>query len=648
MTTKTQTQIAPYGTWHSPITAEIAARASGRIGEVAIVGDAVYWVEVRPHEDGRSVLVQWTPDGSASDVTPPGFSVRSRVHEYGGGSYLVHGDTVYFANGADQRLYRQRPGEAPEPLTPPGYRYADGIVDHKHGRLIWVREDHTDDQREPVNTLVAIDPRHGGAGIVLAAGADFYAAPCVSPDGERLLWLEWRHPNMPWTGTDLWLGEFDGGGAVTGAAQIAGGPTESIFQPQWGPDGEIYFVSDRTGWWNLYRWYAGANTPLAPRAAEFGVPMWVFHLSTYTLPAADQILCTFDADGVWHLATLNAQTGAMQEIDLPFTAIDDLHAAGSTAVFVGASPHHLPAVIRLDLASGRFEQISGSEVIDVDRSFFSVGQPVEFPTAGDQTAYGFYYPPQNPDFVAPAGEKPPLLVVSHGGPTGAVDNSFQIRFQHWTSRGFAILDVNYGGSTGYGRTYRERLDGQWGVVDVDDCVNGARYLIERGLADSQRVAIRGGSAGGYTTLMALATRSFFQAGASHFGLSDLEFFVRDTHKFESRYLDSLIGPYPERRDLYRERSALAHLDGFECPVIFFQGLDDKVVPPNQAELMVDALRKKGIPVAYVPYPGEDHGFRQGKHIRHALEAELYFYGRIFGFPVAEPSWPIVIDNLDSA
>jgi dipeptidyl aminopeptidase/acylaminoacyl peptidase len=644
----TPAQIAPYGTWHSPITAELAARASGRIGELAVVGDTVYWVEVRPHDDGRSVLVRWTEGSGAADVTPPGYSVRSRVHEYGGGSYLVDGDTVYFANSGDQRLYRQRVGGVPQPLTPPGYRYADGVVDLRRNRQIWVREDHTAGSQEPVNTLVAVDPVAGGAGTVLVSGADFYAAPRLSPDGGQMSWLEWCHPNMPWTGTDLWLAGFDEGGKVTAAAQIAGGRAESIFQPQWDPAGHLFFASDRAGWWNLYRWHNGQGEPLAPRNAEFGVPMWVFHASTFAVPAEDAVVCTFCTDGVWHLATLDVRHRKVREIALPFTALEEVRAARNSAVFVGAAPDAAPAVIRVDLASGQIQQLSGTERIEVDRTYFSVGQPIEFPTTGGQSAYGIYYPPHNPDFVAPDGERPPLLVMSHGGPTAAVDNSFEIRFQHWTSRGFAILDVNYGGSSGYGRAYRERLDGQWGVVDVDDCVNGARYLVEQGLVDPQRLAIRGGSAGGYTTLMALATRSYFKAGASFFGLSDLEFFARDTHKFESHYLDSLIGPYPEQIELYHDRSALYHLAGFTCPVIFFQGLEDKVVPPNQAEIMVDALREKGIPVAYVTYPGEDHGFRQAKHIRHALEAELYFYGRIFGFPVDAPSWPVVIDNLDAA
>jgi len=639
--------VAPYGAWRSPITADLIVAGTVRLGQIALDGADVYWNEGRPTEGGRNVIVRRTPDGRTADVTPAPFNARTRVHEYGGGEYLVHDGVVYFANFADQRLYRQERGAAPQPITPAAaLRYADAVMDAPRGRLICVREDHTAADREAINALVGV--RAGGdegGGQVLVSGADFYASPRLSPDGRRLAWLAWNHPNMPWDGCELWVADVQPDGALAGATLVAGGPAESIFQPEWSADGTLHFVSDRTGWWNLYRWRDGRVEPLCEMAAEFGLPQWVFGMSTYAFIAADRIACAYTQGGVWHLALLDTTTKAFTPLDLPYTEIGGVRGGNGCAVFTAASPTAAAAIVRLDLSTGQIEVLRRSSQVTVDAGYLSVPQPIEFPTEGGLTAHALYYPPTNRDYRAPEGERPPLLVLSHGGPTGATSSALSLGLQFWTSRGFAVVDVNYGGSTGYGRAYRERLNGRWGIVDVDDCVNAARYLAGRGLADANRLAIRGGSAGGYTTLAALTFRDVFKAGASHFGVSDLEALATDTHKFESRYLDRLVGPYPERRDLYVARSPIHFTERLATPLILFQGLEDRVVPPDQAEKMFAAVKAKGLPVAYVPFAGEQHGFRKAENIKRALEAELYFYARIFGFEPADEIEPVPIENL---
>ncbi len=641
----------PYGAWKSPITAEMIVENAIRFQDLALDGDDLYWSEMRPNEGGRYVIVHHLPDGRIEDVTPPEFNARTRVHEYGGGAFVVDNGLIIFANFADQRLYTQRLGEIPQPLTPPGYRYADGIVDRDRNRLICVREDHTQANGQPINTIVAVDISGDGgndnedAGVVLASGYDFYSTPRLDPAGRHLVWLAWNHPEMPWTNSELWTGEVGADGAVHKAQRIAGGPGESIFQPAWSPEGQLHFVSDRTGWWNLYCWQGGKALPLAPMAAEFGRAQWVFGIPTYGFADAERLICSYTANGEWHLAEINAHTGAFKNLDLPYTSVSSVHVNSEAAFFVAGSPSEPSAVVRFDLVEGTYRVVRRSSQAGVDVDYLSEPRPIEFPTESGLSAHGIYYPPRNPAFRGIDAERPPLLVMCHGGPTGSTSSVLDIETQFWTSRGFAVLDVNYGGSTGYGRDYRKRLDGQWGVVDVDDCCNGARYLVEQGDVDGNRLIIRGGSAGGYTTLAVLTFRKVFRAGASYYGISDLKGLATDTHKFESRYLDGLIGPYPERRDLYLARSPLYHAGRLACPLIFFQGLEDKVVLPAQAELMVDALRQKGVPVAYLPFEGEQHGFRQAKNIRRAVEAELYFYGQVFGFPLADPVEPVEIENL---
>jgi len=639
-------KLAPYGSWLSPVTSDLVVSESMRLGQATLQGQATYWIEGRPAEGGRNVIVKRDASGAVTDLVPAPFNARTRVHEYGGGDYVVDGSAVYFSNFTDQRLYRVVPGFAPQPITPAANRrYADAIIDRQRDRLICVCEDHTNAEREAVNMLVGLSLNGTQDTNVLLAGNDFYATPRLSPDGSQLAWLTWNHPNMPWDGCELWVGTLDTNGYVVSAELVAGGPEEAIFQPQWSPDGVLYFISDRSGWWNIYHRHADQVEPLHPLDAEFGVPQWVFGLSTYAFVSPERIICCYSGQDGSHLAFLDTTTGQLTQLETPYTSIGSVQATPDRILFIGASPTAFPAVVELDLATRQTTVLRRSGNVALDPAYVSVPQPIEFPTEHALTAHGYYYAPRNPDYQAPTGELPPLLVISHGGPTSATSSALSLSIQFWTSRGFAVLDVDYGGSSGYGRAYRERLKGQWGIVDVDDCVNGAQYLVERGLVDGKRLAIRGGSAGGYTTLCALTFRNTFSAGASHFGVSDLASLAKDTHKFESHYLFSLVGPYPEHADLYYQRSAINFANRITCPVIFFQGVEDKVVPPEQAASMVEALRANKVPVAYLLFEGEQHGFRRAENIKRTLEAELYFYSCVFYFEPADSIEPVIIENL---
>ncbi|HEY7665882.1 MAG TPA: prolyl oligopeptidase family serine peptidase [Xanthobacteraceae bacterium] len=640
---------APYGSWRSPITSELIVAQSITLSEVRLDGADIYWLEGRPQERGRNVVVRAEADGPMIEITPSPYNARTRVHEYGGGSWTVRDGTVYFSNFADGRLYRQQPGASvpqaltPEPLAPGrDWRFADGVIDHRRNRWIGVREDHTV-EGEPANSIVAIDlgaplasssaQAREGAGRVLASGHDFYASPRLSPDGNWLAWLAWDHPNMPWNGTLLYLAAIAADGALGEPTLLAGGAAESIFQPEFSPDGaRLVFVSDRSGWWNLYGLDLATKTTraLAPMAAEFGVPQWLFGLSTYAFVGDERIVCSYSEAGLGRLAVLDLATGALTPCDLPFTEFGSLRATRDRAVFRAAAPDHPTSIVALDLASGRCSVLKKATDI-LDRTspriaeYLSKVESLQFPTTGGESAFGLFYPPHNPDYAAPGEERPPLLVRCHGGPTSAASSTLNLGIQYWTSRGIAVLDLNYRGSTGFGRAYRDRLRLDWGVADVDDSVHGASFLASEKRVDGKRCVISGGSAGGYTTLAALTFRDFFQGGASYYGVSDAAALARDTHKFESRYLDWLIGPYPQEEARYRERSPLYHAERLSKPVIFFQGEEDAIVPPNQTETMVGELRRAGNAVGYFLFAGEQHGFRQGANIQRCLEAELAFY-----------------------
>jgi dipeptidyl aminopeptidase/acylaminoacyl peptidase len=641
------TSTTPFGAWRSPITATLATSGSLQFFGIVIEGADIYWVEQRPAEGGRNVVVRLTDGGKPADVTLPPYNVRTRVHEYGGGAFTVSDGIVFFSNLADSGIYRQRPGEEAVPVcVESGMRYADFIHDRLRNRLIAVREDHTAGDAEPANTIVAID-LESGTNMALISGADFYSSPRLDPDGSRLAWISWNHPNMPWDGTGLYVAALDDAGMPRESRLVAGGPDESVLQPEWSSAGELFFITDPDGWWNLYRDGVEGPRAVLPMEAEFGRPHWGFGMSQYGFRDDRTVIAAFCETGVWSIGQIDIESGTMQRIPLPFPEIERyLRVTADFMVFVAGSPVEPLSIMRYDFADGRLTLLRRGSSVEIDHGYLSVRESIEFPTENGLTAFAFYYPPANRDHAGPSGDLPPLLVKCHGGPTSAAVGALVLGIQFWTSRGFAVLDVNYGGSTGYGRAYRGRLAGNWGVVDVDDCVNAALHLVRSGKADAARLAIDGGSAGGFTVLSALTFRDLFRAGASYYGVSDLELLHAETHKFESRYDLRLIGPYPERRDLFIARSPIHFVEQLSAPVIFFQGMEDKVVPPDQAERMVEAMRSRGVPVAYIPFEGEGHGFRRSENVIRSLEAELYFYGRVFGFDPADEIVPVPIDNLD--
>ncbi len=636
-------ETAPYGAWKSPITAGSIAGGSIGFTQVALDGEDVWWGEARPSEDGRVAIMHRIADGTITEAIPAKFSARSRVHEYGGAAFVVCNGVVWFCNDSDQRVWMAEPGGAPRPLTPENKtRYADFSVDTARRRLVCVAEDHNR-EGEPENLLVAISLDGGEA--PFHRGHDFYAAPRLSPDGVQIAWICWNHPNMPWDGTELWLAELDTDGGSKNARRIAGGPDESVFQPEWSPDGVLHFVSDLTGWWDLYRWSGDKAELVYGDELDIGRPLWQFGMTTYGFMAENTILWMGALEAQWGIRTLDTATGSLRPLNLPFVDFDHLCVADGRAAFVGIGQAEPAAVVLLDPAKCIHDIVCQSADFRVDPEYISRGVCTAFPTADGSEVFAFRYWPQNRDFQALEGELPPLIVKIHGGPTSQARLGLNLKIQYWTSRGFAVIDVNYRGSTGFGTEYRRKLDGRWGVADVEDCVAVARRHGNGGFVDKDRMAISGGSAGGYTVLAALTFHDVFKAGASHYGIGDLMALAGDTHKFESRYLDRLVGPLPEAEALWRDRSPINHTDRLDCPVIFFQGLDDKVVPPNQAEAMVAALRAKGIPVAYVPFEGEGHGFRMAENIKGALEGELYFYGKVFGFTPADDIEPVDIENL---
>lgn len=649
-------KIASYGAWESPITTELLVADTVGLGSLCLDGEQLYWLESRPQEKGRNVLVRDTRPGPVTEIIPEPINIRSRVHEYGGGAYGVDQGDIFFINNLDQQIYYlSRTASQPQPLTNcPTCRYTNGIWDQTRQRMIFVQEDHQ--PTSVINTLVTVALPNSDSSLsppeILVAGADFYSSPALSPDGQWLAWLSWNQPQMPWDGCELWVAPVLPSGGLGKPLKVAGSSTESLGQPRWLNAQTLLFTSDRRGWGNLYQWQ---NTtpqivkPLLPQAwdLEFGAPHWVFGQSTYAIISQSCLICSVTHHGLGQLGILDMAAQTWTVLDLPFTEFYSLQAHAQAAYFVASAPTLPSAIIELDLTSldpesTSYKILQASTHLQIAPDYFAIPQALCFPTSEEQVAYGFYYPPTNPDFVAPANEKPPLLVKCHGGPTAATNTGFNLSIQFWTSRGFAFLDVNYRGSTSFGREYQDALQGRWGIYDVADCVSGANYLVQKGLVDSRKLAMRGSSAGGYTTLAALTFTDTFQAGASYYGIGDLEALAQDTHKFEAHYLDGLVAPYPAGAAIYRQRSPIQFVDQLACPVIFFQGLEDKVVPPNQAAMMVNALITKKIPVAYLTFAEEAHGFRQAKTIQDTLEAELYFYSQIFGFTPAGEIPPIPI------
>lgn len=641
--------VKPYGSWKSPITSSLIVESAIKLGNLVLDGETLYWNEIRPAEKGRSVVLKWEK-GKAVDITSEPYNVRTRVHEYGGGSFTVHDGTVYFTNFSDQHFYSQSPdGTIKQLTTGDNKRYAEPVFDSEDQVIYAIEETHNS-EHDVVNTLVAIDAKGEKEVKTLHSGHDFYSSITLSPDGATIAFLTWNHPNLPWDGTELWAAQILPDCSLSQVSKVTGGHSESIFQPRFAPDGTLFFISDRTGFWNLYEVGEKDLLPCYPLDAEFGYPQWVFGMSRYDFIHTEKgykIACCYTIKGSDYLAIIDLDKYILKNLDLPFTSYGEIHVSGNLLYFVATSPTEVGAFYSYNLETNQLSVIRKSKEVKIDPGYISKPEILEFPTENEQTAFGFYYPPTNKDFVGPEDEKPPLIVKSHGGPSGHSTASLSLEIQYWTSRGFAFLDVNYGGSTGYGRAYRERLKSNWGVVDVDDCTNGALYLVQQGKVDPERLAIRGGSAGGFTTLACLTFRDVFKAGASYFGVSDLIAMANDTHKFESRYLDGLVGKYPEQKERYIEYSPIYHVENLSCPVILLQGDEDKIVPPNQSEMMFEALKKKGIPTSYLLFEGEQHGFRQAENIKKALDSELYFYSQIFHFSPSDPIEPIPIENWKS-
>ena len=635
--------IKPFGSWKSPISGKSLVQSSLRLGQIQINGDSICWTEGRPAEKGRTALMGWS-GGDIHEITAAESDVRTRVHEYGGGAFLCHGDRTYYINNSDQQIYQVLENGGSRQITnETEYRFADMIKDEVRNLLYAVGENHGD-STNIVNCLLRISLSTGELNII-AEGHDFYSNPQLGPDGNQLLFLTWDHPNMPWDGTQLHVASLDTEGAVTGIQDIAGGNRESIFQPCWDPDGSIYFISDRTGWWNIYHYSETQTTCVLVKQAEFGLPQWVFGMSKYAvLNSGDLVAAYSDLSGS-HLIRIDVWRGTYEDINTPYSTIDQVRGAKNKIAFMGSSDSQPGEVVTLNLDTNSSRCLRKAAETKLEASYISRPEHISFETAPHELTHAWFYPPKNSDYLAAPDEQPPLIVLSHGGPTGNSSGAFKLEIQYWTTRGFAMVDVNYSGSTGYGRGYRERLKGNWGLRDVHDCAAAANYLADHGLVDRDRLIIKGGSAGGYTTLAALTFLNVFKAGASYYGVGDLTILAQDTHKFESRYLDSMVGPYPEDKQLYLDRSPLYFADQLDCPVIFMQGLDDPVVPPQQAESMVAALKKNGIPVAYLPFEGESHGFRQSTTVIKAIESEYYFYTRIFGIEPAELLEPIEIFNL---
>jgi dipeptidyl aminopeptidase/acylaminoacyl peptidase len=632
---------APYASWKSPVSAQLISSGAITLGLTAIDGDELYWLESRPNQGGRQVLMRRDGQGIISELTPAPYNIRTRVHEYGGGAYAVKNGVIYFSNFADQRIYQQLENKLPTPLTAEGlWRYADMQIDLARNRLICVREDHSHSGKEAINEMVSIDLANGKTS-VLVSGADFYSAPRLSPDGKQLAWISWNHPDMPWDATELWLADFLADGSLTEPIKIAGDNDESIAQPEWSPEGILYFVSDKTGWWNIYRYAAKQTKAVCTLQAEFTYPHWQTCMSQYGFTSAHEIVCAYNQNGSWQLGKIHIESGQLETIATDFTDIQYLRAASGQVVFHAAGPALSPAIVMLEANNHSTKMIQSSISLPFDKQYLSSPRNISFASKGKRTAHGFFYPPCNPDYSLNQTELPPLIVISHGGPTAAATTALKLSTQFWTSRGFAVLDVNYAGSTGYGRDYRRSLYGLWGIADVEDCIAGAQFLVQQKLVDGERLIIRGSSAGGYTTLCALTFHKVFKAGASYYGISDVAALAQDTHKFESRYEARLIGGRSEA--LYRARSPIHHAEQLSCPVIFFQGLEDKVVLPNQSERMANILKARGIPTAYVPFEGEQHGFRQAANIQRALEAELYFYAKVFGFALADEIEPVQME-----
>lgn len=644
---------AEYGTWLSPISSRLATESSvtfqelhnGKNGEV-------FWSEMRYEEAGRYVICSKSASGEHKEWTPKDYNARTLVHEYGGGSFLVVDDGIYFSNFKDQRLYKQENASAsPSPLSPDnkGWRYADPVFSNKHGKIFCVREDHgvveRKEKKEAENTIISINPDNQEQS-VLVSGNDFYASPKVSSDGSKIVWIQWNHPNMPWDTTELWMASLNEDGTALlpdSSRKVAGGGDISVMQPHWTDDDQLLFISDESQWWNLYTLTDTDQLKcLCVTEKELGGPHWIFSNYGYD-SGAGKVAASHQGE----LGMLDVKSGKYFKIETGFTSHSFLRLTDNGLIAcVAGGPTKFSCVITVDPTTQKVDVLKQSRALPLDEGYLSVPSTISWATDDGESSHGYFYPPVNKDFQGPETSRPPLLVKAHGGPTASTNNVLNLKIQYWTSRGFAVLDVDYRGSTGYGKEYRHRLKGQWGICDVEDCCSGAQFLANEGKVDGKRLCIDGGSAGGYTTLACLAFKSVFSAGASHYGICDLEVLAGETHKFESRYCDQMLAPMtPENMHIFHDRSPIKHIEKFNCPIAFFQGDEDKIVPPNQAKMMFDAVKEKGLPCAFVLFEGEQHGFRKAENVQKALDGEFLFFAKVFGYEPADKDCKMDVENL---
>ena len=641
---QTSKAIASFGSWHSELSSDVIVSTTIGFGTIAVDADTPYWIETRPTENGRHVIVRRKPDRTIEEAIPREFYARTKVHEYGGAAFTARDGIVYFTEFTDQQLYKLLPGKYPEKITNrPGLRFADPVIDVRRDRVIAICEDHTKGAGAVTNKIVSISLQDPQDFEVILEGNDFYCSPKLSNDGKQLAWITWNHPDMPWDNTELWTGGLNDAHKITNKQHIAGGDNESVLMPKWSPTDVLHFVSDRSGWWNIYRWQNNEVSALLTMSAEFARAQWHLGYSQYDFLRGDKIACSYNIEGSWHLVIIDTDGKNFREIETPFSDIWWLNALGDDLIFRGGASSIPQAIVRLKVNDGQAEIIKTSTTFEANQNF-SKPQVVNF-SLSNRSVFGFYYHPLNPRFQGPQNELPPLLVLCHGGPTNMASTLFDLEKQFWTSRGFALFDINYSGSAGYGREYRNRLRNNWGIIDFEDCVEGALHLVEKNLVDKNRLFIKGGSAGGFTALCALANSTVFRAGASYYGICDLGLMRKETHKFESRYLDRLVGTFPEEEQIYKERSPISHVEKLQKPIIFFQGLEDMIVPPNQSEKMAKALRSRNIPVAYLAFAGEQHAFRKAETLKQCLDAEYAFYARVAGFQETAIITPLKIENL---
>lgn len=647
-----QSVVREYGSWPSPISAADAVASARFLSGLQLDGDQLYVLENRPSERGRAVVVHVREDGSARDVTPENFNVRTRVHEYGGGAFTIANGVIYFSNFSDNRLYAQRDGGAPQPITRPGpYRYADCVVDKRRSILICVREDHSGgpDPKKVINALIETPLDGVKDARVLWSGSDFVAAPRLAPDGRRLAFIAWNHPNMPWDATSLRLADLAHDGRFKRVRTVvAENASEAVMQPHWTRDGRLMFLTDRSGWWNLHRMDSSgtASRAIAPVHAEIGKPAWGFGGRLYTTLPSGGVAAVLTRQASDSVAVIDSSAGRQwRELTNAYASAGALHSRRGRLVFLGTGRKSPGGLVELDPVSGQARLLYRPRGEEPAEQYVSGAQSIEFPGADGKPAYAWFYPPANPDYRGPDGSRPPVIVLAHGGPTAHSAPWYSRSRNYWTSRGLAVLDVNYSGSSGFGTAYRKRLNGRWGELDVQDVVAAARAVGERGLADPKRMVVSGGSAGGFVVLAGLAFYpDTFAAGINSFGVSDLSALAKETHKFESRYLDTLVGPLPQSASIYAARSPLNAIERVRVPLLTLQGQEDKIVPPSQSETIVSALRSKGRPVAYVLFPGEGHGFRNSDALVRSLENQQSFLGQALGFTPADSVPQVKIDN----